>query len=103
VQAILRTKKGTLGGPVALADGVHILKVTDIKGTLSGFGQVKDLVAQKMAAEKRKEAIDKLLDSVKKSYKIEIDTTAVAQLPALSVPDIGNMQLPHGHPSMPGR
>jgi peptidyl-prolyl cis-trans isomerase C len=103
VQTILMTNKGALGGPVTLPDGLHILKVTDIKGAMAGYGQVKDIVSQRMVAEKRKEAIDKLLDSVKKSYKVEINMAAVSQLPTLSAPDMKNMRVPHGHPSIPGR
>jgi peptidyl-prolyl cis-trans isomerase C len=101
VQEILKTRKGEISRPVTMPDGIHILKVTDIKGAVSGYGQVKDIIAQKMAMERKKAAMDKLLDSVKKSYTVDINRAAVAQLPPLSPPDKGSLQLPPGHPSLP--
>ncbi len=101
VQAILGTRKGGLGGPVELSDGIHILKVTDIQGAMSGFGQVKDQIPQRMMAEKRQEAVEKLLGDVKKSYKVEVNEAALNKLPELSAPPKGSMQVPHGHPAIP--
>lgn len=96
VQEILKTKKGEVSSPVTMPDGIHILKVTDIKGTLSTYEDIKGAVSQRMIAEKRKVAREKLLDDVKKNYKIDINKDAVAKLPPLSVPD---MPIPPGHPS----
>ncbi len=100
VQEILRLRKGEVSSPVTMPDGIHILKVTEIKGKVAGFGEVKGEVAQVMKAERRKKAIDKLLESVKKDYKIEVNKAAVAKLPPIVPPGQGNIQLPPGHPSM---
>lgn len=40
--------------PVKLKDGIHIFKVTDSKGTVIEYEKVKNLIAQKIIAEKQK-------------------------------------------------
>ncbi len=97
---IMGTKKGELGRPVTLPDGVHIVKVTGAKGTPAGYEEVKNTIFQRMTGEKRRAAMDKLLEGVRKDYKIDINQTAVAKLPPIMTPNAGN-KLPPGHPAMP--
>jgi parvulin-like peptidyl-prolyl isomerase len=103
VQEAFGTKKGEVGRPVTLPDGVYLVKVTDIKGTVAGFEEVKGFIFQQMAGERRKAAMDKLLESAKKNYPTEINKDAVAKLPPLVPVEKGSPQLPPGHPAMPNR
>lgn len=56
--------------PVKLKDGIHIFKVTDSKGTVIEYEKVKNLIAQKIIAEKQKESFDKLIDNLKNNNEI---------------------------------
>ena len=81
-EAVFRLRKGDVSMPVTMKDGIHILKMTDAKGTIVDFDKVKGLIAQRVAAEKQRDAFDKFIDSLKKNYKIEVNKDALAQLSA---------------------
>lgn len=84
-------KKGDVSMPVRLKDKIHILKVTDAKGTVIEFEKVKGMIEQRVMVEKQREAFDKLLENLKKTYKIEKNKEAIAKL---------NMQSEKPHPQM---
>jgi peptidyl-prolyl cis-trans isomerase C len=81
-EAVFKLRKGELGTPVKLKDGIHIFKVTDVKGTVVDFDKVKGMIMQRLTAEKEKGSFDQYLDSLKKNYKIEINKDEVAKLSA---------------------
>lgn len=41
---------------------------------------VKDLIAQRLTAEKQREAFDKFIEGIKKNYKIDINKDAVSKI-----------------------
>jgi peptidyl-prolyl cis-trans isomerase C len=84
-------KKGDVSMPVRLKDKIHILKVTDAKGTVIEFEKVKNMIEQRVMVEKQRETFDKLLENLKKTYKIEKNKEAIAKL---------NMQSEKPHPRM---
>jgi peptidyl-prolyl cis-trans isomerase C len=79
--------KGIVGGPAKMDDGVHILKATDIKGDPNEFKEVKALISRRITT-------DKLMESLKKSYKVKIDKEAVAKLAPF--PSAGGSPAPGG-------
>ncbi|BCB95258.1 peptidylprolyl isomerase [Dissulfurispira thermophila] len=75
-----RLKKGEISMPVKLKDGIHILKVTDAKGSVLEFEKVKGLIGQRIAAEKQRESFDKLIENLKKKHKIDINKDALSKI-----------------------
>jgi peptidyl-prolyl cis-trans isomerase C len=75
-----RLKKGEISMPIRLKDGVHIIKVTDAKGSVLEFDKVKGLIGQRMAAEKQRESFDKFIENLKKKHKIDINKDALAKI-----------------------
>lgn len=74
-------KKGEIGGPIRTQFGYHIIKVTDRKeGKPVEFEKIKDLLTQKMTAEKQKSIFDSYINGLKNSYKIEINKEAVSKI-----------------------
>ncbi|HEX8949984.1 MAG TPA: peptidylprolyl isomerase [Dissulfurispiraceae bacterium] len=91
--AVFRLKKGEVSTPIRLKDGIHILKVTDAKGTLVGFDKVKALIGQRLTAEKQKANFDKFVEGLKKTYKIDVNKDAVSKL-NLGGPEPGSRPAP---------
>jgi peptidyl-prolyl cis-trans isomerase C len=81
-EVVFKLRKGEVGTPVKLKDGIHIFKVTDVKGTVVEFDKVKGMIMQRLTAEKQKNSFDKFLDSLKKNYKVEINKEELAKLSA---------------------
>lgn len=77
-----RLKKGEVSQPVKLKDGIHILKATDTKGTTVEFDKIKAQIGQKLTADKQKEAFDKFIEKLKKTYKVDINKDALSKLNA---------------------
>ncbi|MCX8026869.1 MAG: peptidyl-prolyl cis-trans isomerase [Thermodesulfovibrionales bacterium] len=75
-----RMKKGEISNPIPLKDGIHFLKVTDTKGTVAEFDKVKGFITQKATVEKQRTVFDKLIEDMKKKYKIEINKDALAKV-----------------------
>jgi peptidyl-prolyl cis-trans isomerase C len=75
-----RLKKGEISMPIKLKDGIHIIKVTDAKGSILEFDKVKGLIGQRMAAEKQRESFDKFIENLKKKHKIEINKDVLAKI-----------------------
>jgi peptidyl-prolyl cis-trans isomerase C len=77
--AIVRLKKGELSAPIKTQHGYDIIKVTDKKATqVVEFEKVKDLISQHLSGEKQKEAFDSYIESLKKTYPVEINKEALA-------------------------
>ncbi len=79
---VFRLKKGEVSMPLKLKDGLHILKVTDAKGSVVEFEKVKGLIAQRLTAEKQRASFEKFIEGLKKNYKVDINKDAVAKLAA---------------------
>lgn len=79
-EVAFRLKKGEISMPVALKDGIHILKATDVKGTAVDFEKAKGAIGQRIMAEKQRAAFDTLIEKLKKASKVEINKQALADL-----------------------
>jgi peptidyl-prolyl cis-trans isomerase C len=80
-KAAFSLKEGELSGPVKSQFGYHIIKVTGKKeGKVVEFDKVKDLLTQKVTAEKQKEAFDSYMESLKKSYTVDKNKEAIASI-----------------------
>jgi peptidyl-prolyl cis-trans isomerase C len=79
-QVAFRLKKEETSMPVTLKDGVHIFKVTDVKGNIVPFEKVKDMIVQSLTNRKQKDNFDKYLENLKKNYKVEINKDELAKL-----------------------
>jgi peptidyl-prolyl cis-trans isomerase C len=92
--AAFSLKKGAVSMPVKLKDSIHILKVTDAKGTLVEFEKVKSVIGQKITAERQQKSFDKLLEDIKKNYKVEKNKDAIAKLKIAPAQPHPPMQIP---------
>jgi peptidyl-prolyl cis-trans isomerase C len=90
----MKLKKGEISRPVKLKDGIHIIKLTDAKGPIVEFDKVKGFIAQKLAADKQRTAFDKFIESLKKSYKIDVNKDAVSKLTLEPAPKPAQPQTP---------
>jgi peptidyl-prolyl cis-trans isomerase C len=79
-QAAAMLKVGeTTSAPVKTSFGFHIIKVTDKKtGDPVEFEKVRDMISQKLSGEKQKEAFEKYISDLRKSYKVEINKEALS-------------------------
>jgi len=78
-----KLKAGQFSPPVKIPAGDLIVKVTEKKfGKPLEFDKVKNLIAQRLAAEKQKDAFDSYLDELRKTYKVEMNKEAISQLSA---------------------
>ena len=93
-EAAFRLKKGQVSVPIKLKDGIHIIKVTDAKGSVMEFDKVKGFVRQKMTAERQRETFDKFIENLKKSYKIDINKDALSKLTFAPAPQPAPAQTP---------
>jgi len=74
-------KKGEISKPVKTQYGYHIIKVTDRKeGAALEFDKIKDLLAQKLTSQKQKELFDSYVNTLKNSYKPEINKELVGKM-----------------------
>lgn len=81
--AASRLKPGEVSEPIKTKSGYEIIKVTDVKfGKPMEFERVKNVLFQRLSAEKQKEVFDAYMENLKKSYKVEINKEAVSKLPA---------------------
>ncbi len=79
--AASRLKVGEVGGPVKTRFGYHIIKVTGKKeGQIVEFDKIKDMLSQRVTAEKQKAVFDSYIDGLKKSYSVEKNKDAIAKL-----------------------
>jgi peptidyl-prolyl cis-trans isomerase C len=77
----VKLKVGQISPPVKISGGYLLVKVTDKKlGKPLEFDKVKNLIAQRLAAEKQKVAFDSYLDELRKTYKVEMNKEAISQL-----------------------
>ncbi len=93
-EAAFRSKKGEISMPVKLKDGIHIIKVTDAKGSVMEFDKVKGFVRQKMTAERQRETFDKFIENLKKNYKIDINKDTLSKLTFEPAPQPAPAQMP---------
>jgi peptidyl-prolyl cis-trans isomerase C len=100
---IFKLKDGGISSPMKLKDGIHIFRVVDIKGPVVKFDQVKSMVMQRLTAEKQKGSFDKFIESLKKSYKVDINKAELTKIPALKPAPVQQspMQVPSPHGPSP--
>ena len=78
-KVVARMMKGDVSDPVRTKQGFDIIKVTGKKtGTIVAFDKVKDLISQHLSGEKQKEVFDSYIESLKKTYPVEINKEALA-------------------------
>jgi EpsD family peptidyl-prolyl cis-trans isomerase len=65
-------KKNQISMPVPLKDGIHILVVTDIKGSALEFDKIKAGISQQLMAKKQQDGVEKFIEGLKKNYKTEV-------------------------------
>jgi len=65
-------KKNQISMPVPLKDGIHILVVTDIKGSALEFDKIKGSISQQLMAKKQQDGVEKFIEGLKKNYKTEV-------------------------------
>src|SRR4030043_1688305 len=77
----VRLKTGEVSEPIKTQSGYQIIKVTDKKlGSVVEFERVKNFISQQLSAEKQKEVFDSYIESLKKSYKVDINKEAISKL-----------------------
>ncbi len=101
-EVAFRLRKGEVSRPIPLKDGIHIIKVTDVKGTAMEFDKVKNMINQRLTAEKQKQTFEKYLEGLKKTYKIDINKEAVAKMSAEPLkPEAAKPEMPKPEPQKP--
>jgi len=77
----VRLKTGEVSEPIKTQSGYQIIKVTDKKtGKVVEFERVRNFISQQLSAEKQKEVFDSYIESLKKSYKVDINKEAISKL-----------------------
>ncbi len=78
---------GQVSGPVKTQYGYDIVKVTAKKtGPVLEFDRVKEVIAQKLAGEKQKEAFDKYINEIRKNYNVTINKNALQAMQPEAAP-----------------
>ncbi len=77
---VFRLKKGEISEPARLKDGIHIFRVTEIKGPYVEFEKVKGIIHQRLTAERQRETFDTFIEGIKKDYKIDINKDALSKI-----------------------
>src|SRR4030043_467794 len=79
--AAARLKPGEISEPVKTKFGYHIIKVTDKKmGKPVEFEKVRNVIFQRLSAERQKEFFDSYIEDLKKSYKVELNKETISKL-----------------------
>lgn len=95
----MRLKVGEVSNPIRTPSGIHIIMITDKKlGKLAEFEKVKNVIFQRLTAQKQKETFDDYIENLKKSYKVEINKEALSKLSSSGSQEQGIMLNPAGQP-----
>jgi peptidyl-prolyl cis-trans isomerase C len=87
----LRLKRGVVSEPIPMNDGIHILKVTDIKGERMAFEQIKMFLPKKITEERKKAVLDKITESAKNNFKADINKEALSKVaPVKKLPPVSS-------------
>jgi peptidyl-prolyl cis-trans isomerase C len=89
-------KKNQISMPVPLKDGIHILVVTDIKGTALDFDKVKGHISQQLTAKKQQDDLEKFIEGLRKNYKVEVNKENFSKISLAPA-----QPAPSEHPGMP--
>ncbi len=80
-EAAARLKIGETSQPVRTKFGYHIIEVIDKKmGKPVEFERVKNLIFQRLTADKQKQAFDAYIEKLKNLYKVEINKDMLSQI-----------------------
>jgi peptidyl-prolyl cis-trans isomerase C len=92
-------KEGEVGGPAKTQFGYHVIKVTGKKeGKIVEFDKIKDMLTQKVTAEKQKAAFDSYIEGLKKSYNVQKNKESIAAI----LPPKGKADAPADKPGQAG-
>jgi peptidyl-prolyl cis-trans isomerase C len=87
----LKLKRGVVSEPIPMNDGIHILKVTDIKGERMAFEQIKMFLPKKITEERKKAVLDKITESAKNNFKVDINREALSKVaPVKKLPPVSS-------------
>jgi len=79
--AAARMKKGEISPPVKTKFGYHIIQVTDKKvGKTIEFDKVKNLIYQRLSADKQKDIFDSYITKLRNGYKVDVNQEALSQI-----------------------
>jgi peptidyl-prolyl cis-trans isomerase C len=79
----MKLKRGIVSEPMPMNDGIHILKVTDIKGEFMAFEQVKMFLPKKVTEERKKAVLDKIMENARNNFKADINREALSKVPPI--------------------
>lgn len=77
---VFRLRKGEVGPPLKTKDGIHIIKLIEIKGTPVELEKAKGFIGQQLAVERQEKSLTTFLDKLKKEYKIEVNKESFPKL-----------------------
>jgi parvulin-like peptidyl-prolyl isomerase len=84
-------KRGVVSEPIPMNDGIHILKVTDIKGGVMAFEQIKMFLPKKITEERKKAVMEKITESAKNNFKVDINREALSKVaPVKKLPPVSS-------------
>lgn len=75
-----RLRKDQTSMPIPMKDGIHILKVTDIKGNPVDFEKAKPVILQRLTVDRQKATFDKFIEDMKKTYKVDLKKDEIAKM-----------------------
>jgi peptidyl-prolyl cis-trans isomerase C len=77
-EALADMKKGDVSAPVKTRHGYHLVKLMDVEpGKLVAFEGVREPLRQFLAQEKQRKALEDYIASLKKDYKVELNTAEI--------------------------
>lgn len=73
-------KKGQVSMPMNLKGDLYIFKVTDVKGTLIDFEQIKNQLMEQLKAKKQQDWFNSYIDELKKKHKVEVNEKVLQEM-----------------------
>ncbi len=100
---VFRLRKNQTSMPIPMKDGIHVLQVTEIKGTPIDFDKAKPVILQRLTVDRQKAIFDTFIENVKNTYKVELKKDEIAKMtgaPAIPAqPGVPTAPAPTAKPS----